>query len=92
MWVISLLLLMAGLAGAGYQCVRFVTQTIPHNYGNNPGFGVLEVMVMPWHVMTSVGIGAMLESKEWGVAVFIIGIFCFGPVITLLSRLFGRQR
>ena len=91
MWVFTLLLLMAGLVGVVYQCVRFVTQTIPHNYGNNPGFGVLEVAVMPWHAMASVGIGFMLESKEWGVAVFVIGILCIGAIVTLLSRLFGRE-
>lgn len=92
MWVISLMLLVVGLTGAGCQCVRFVTQTIPHNYGSNPGFGVLEVMVMPWHIMASVGLGMMLQSKGWGMAVFFIGIFCFGPIVLLLSRLLGSHR
>ena len=78
-----------GTLGVCYQCVKFVRQTIPENYGSNPGFGCLESMVMPWFATACIGLGLFMQSWVSGAVVFAIGIFCIGFLAMLLGHLFG---
>ncbi len=93
MWEgLGLLLLIVGSLGAGYKCVTFAKVTIPGNYGSNPGFGRLEMMVMPWLAGACLGLGLFMQSWIWGVGSFGVGVFFFGFLAQLLSRLFGAAR
>ena len=87
--MLGLILTIAGLAGVAYQCLIFVRVTLPDNYGKNPGFGCLEMMVMPWFSVTCIGVGLLTQSWLGGAFIFGIGMFSFGFFAILLSRLFG---
>jgi len=84
----GLILLITGLLGAIYQCVVFVREVVPATYGGNPGFGCLEMMVMPWLVTGTVGVGLFTMSWGWIAVVFVVGFFGFGFLAQLLGRLF----
>jgi hypothetical protein len=88
MWVLlGLLLLIVGVLGVIYQCVIFVKEILPTNYGN-PGFGCLETMVAPWFALGCFGLGVFMHSWKWGVMVFGFGILPFGFLAMLLERRF----
>jgi len=90
MWgTLGIILLIVGVAGVGYQGIRYVKEVLPDNYGNNPGFGCFEVMVTPWHAAASIGLGLFMQSWMLGVVVLGIGLFCYGFLAMLLGRLFG---
>jgi len=92
MWeLLGLILLIIGVLGACYQCVIFVKETIPQNYGSNPGFGSLEIMVMPWLVTASVGVWVLMQSWKWGAILYVIGVISFGFLAMLLGRLYSGQ-
>lgn len=92
MWEqVEWILLSVGVVGFVVQCVRFVRVTLPENFGSNPGFGALEVMVAPWLIIGSVGLGLVLDSWKWGGIVFGLGMFSTGLLAMLLGRLFGGR-
>ena len=92
MWgPLGIILSIVGGLGVIYQCYRFVREKIPANYGNNPGFGCLEVMIAPWHASGSLGLGLLMQSWGWGVGVFGLGLLGFGLLAMLLGQLFGGQ-
>ena len=86
---LGLMLLIIGLLGVSYQCVIFVKETIPGNYGRNSGIGCFEMMVMSWLATGRIGVGLFMHSWIWGAIVFGISIFFFGFLTMLLSHLFG---
>ena len=93
MWEkLGIILPIIGFAGVAYQCLIFVTKTIPDNFGSNPGFGCFETMVMPWFSIACIGTGLLLQSWIWGVGIFAIGMFSFGFLASLLSKIFGNSR
>ena len=85
-------LIVVGILGVIYQCVIFVKETLPANYGNNPGFGALEMKVFPWVASVGIGLGLMLHSWIWGVSVLAFGLLGSGFLAMLLGRLFGGNR
>ena len=90
MWgKLGIIPLLIGIVGVAYQSLIFVKQTIPENYGNNPGFGCFETMILPWLALACIGIGLLLWSWIWAVCIFMIGMFCFGFLASWLSRTFG---
>lgn len=92
MWEqLGLVLLIIGVLGVIYKCVIFVKETMPENYGGNPGFGCLEMMVRPWFATACIGFGLLIHSWKWGVGTFVIGFLLFGFLAMLLARLFGGR-
>ena len=87
----GLVILIVAVTGFAIQCVKFVRVTLPENYGNNPGFGCFEMMVMPWLITGCVGTGLMMQSWKWGMAILIAGFFLSGMFAMLLARLFGKR-
>lgn len=85
------LLLVIAVPGFCYQCVVFVRKTLPENFGNNPGFGCLEMMVQPWFLIGCVGAGLALHSWVWALALFGVGIFAVGLLAQLLAHIFGAK-
>ena len=84
-------LIVIGILGVIYQCVIFIKETLPANYGNNPGFGCFEVMTCPWFAAGSFGLGLFMQSWRWGFMVFGFGMFFMGFLAMLLARLFRGQ-
>ncbi len=92
MWeLLGTILLIAGVLGVSYQCVIFVREIVPQNYGGNPGFGCLEMMVAPWYAIGCLGAGLLMQSWVWGTSLFVSGFLCFGFLAMLLGRLFGGR-
>ena len=87
----TIALMCLGALGILYQSVVFVMQTIPENFGQNPGFGCYEAMVAPWFLAFCIGLGLFMQSWIWGAAVFIPGMFLFGALAMLLGSLFGDR-
>ena len=88
---IGLMLLIPGVLGVFYQCVKFVRKTLPDNFGNNPGFGCLEVMVLPWFSAICIGVGLVTQSWMWPIVVFGVDLFSIGVLATLLAQIFGGK-
>lgn len=82
-------LLVIGVPGVCYQSIIFVRKTLPANYGNNPGFGCLEIMVLPWFLAGCIGAGLVLQSLLWAVIIFGAGFFLIGFLAQLLAFVFG---
>jgi hypothetical protein len=85
---LGLALLIPGALGVFYQCAKFVRKTLPDNFGNNPGFGCLEVMVLPWFSLSCIGAGLLSRSWLWPIVIFPVGLFATGFLATLLARKF----
>jgi hypothetical protein len=85
------LLLVIAIPEFCYQCIVFVRQTPPRNYGNNPGFGCLEMIVRPWFLVGCVGTGLATQSLFWALAHLAAGFFLIGFLAQFLAHVFDNK-
>lgn len=90
LFVLGFVLVAIGAVGFFARSIQFVWVTIPGNYGSNPGFGAYESMVLPWFMVSAVGLGVVLGSWRWLLLAIVVGPFALAIIGQLLGRLFRR--